>query len=59
MEHAHLDRSALLLVESARPGYAGIHEGPVWLSLLATGFVAAASFASAAALLARGGRLKP
>ncbi|RDI75688.1 ABC-2 type transporter [Gaiella occulta] len=47
------------LVDAARAGFTGFHESAVWLSLLVTAAVAAATFATAVALVARGWRLKP
>jgi len=47
------------LVDSARAGFTGVHESPLWLSLGLTALVAAVAFATATALLARGWRLKP
>ncbi len=47
------------LVDATRAGFTGFHESPVWLSLGVAGAVAAAGFAAASVLLARGWRLKP
>ena len=47
------------LVDATRAGLTGFHESAVWLSLPVTALVAAALYAVAAALLARGWRLKP
>lgn len=47
------------LVDAARAGFTGFHESAVWLSLLLAAAVAAATFAAAIALVARGWRLKP
>jgi ABC-2 type transport system permease protein len=47
------------LVDATRAGFTGVHESPVWLSLVVTALVAVAAFAAASALLARGWRLKP
>jgi ABC-2 type transport system permease protein len=47
------------LVDATRAGFTGVHESPVWLSLVVTALVAVAAFAGASALLARGWRLKP
>jgi ABC-2 type transport system permease protein len=47
------------LVDATRAGFTGFHESSLWLSLAVTAFVALAAFAAAAALLARGWRLKP
>ncbi len=47
------------LVDATRAGLTGFHESPVWLSLAVTALAAAAAFAAASALLARGWRLKP
>ena len=47
------------LVDATRGGLTGFHESAVWLSLPSTALVAAALYGVAAALLARGWRLKP
>jgi ABC-2 type transport system permease protein len=47
------------LVDAARAGFTGFHEGPIALALSVAVVVAAAAFAAASALLARGWRLKP
>lgn len=47
------------LVDATRAGFTGFHESPVWLSLLVAAVAAAAGFAAAALLLARGWRIKP
>jgi ABC-2 type transport system permease protein len=47
------------LVDATRAGFAGSHESSVWLSLLVAAVVAAAGFAIAVVLVARGWRLKP
>lgn len=47
------------LVDAARAGFTGFHESAVWLSLVVTAAVAAATFATAVALVAHGWRLKP
>lgn len=47
------------LVDAARAGFTGFHETAVWLSLVVTAAVAAATFATAVALVAHGWRLKP
>lgn len=47
------------LVDATRAGFTGFHESSIWVSLPAAGVVAVATFAVAAALLARGWRLKP
>ena len=47
------------LVDAARAGFTGFHESSVWFSLLVAGIVAAAAFATAVTLVARGWRLKP
>jgi len=47
------------LVDATRAGFTGFHESAVSLSVLVTGLAAAAAFAAASVLLARGWRLKP
>jgi ABC-2 type transport system permease protein len=47
------------VVDATRAGLTGVHESPPGLSLAIAGVAAALSFALAAALLARGWRLKP
>lgn len=47
------------LVDANRAGFAGIHESPVWASLLVAGGVALVVVAVAVGVLARGWRLKP
>ncbi len=47
------------LVDATRAGFTGFHEAPVWLSLAVAAVVAAGAFATAAALIACGWRLKP
>jgi ABC-2 type transport system permease protein len=47
------------LVDATRAGLTGFHESPVWASLAVAALVAAAAFALATALLARGWRIKP
>jgi ABC-2 type transport system permease protein len=47
------------LVDAARAGLTGFHESSIWLSLLVAAVVAAAAFAIAVTLVARGWRLKP
>ena len=47
------------VVDATRGGLTGVHESALWLSLLVTALAAAAVFAVASVLLARGWRLKP
>lgn len=47
------------IVDATRASFTGFHESSLGLSLSVTAFVAVAAFAAAAALLARGWRLKP
>lgn len=47
------------LVDATRYGFTGFHESSVGLSLALAALVAAATFAAAATLVARGWRLKP
>lgn len=47
------------LVDATRGALTGVHESPIWLSLLVAAAAAIASFAVATALVARGWRLKP
>lgn len=47
------------VVDATRGGYTGFHESPLWASLAITAAVALAAFLLAAALFARGWRLKP
>ncbi len=46
------------VVDATRGGFAGFHEPPLWASLAITAVVALGAFLLAAALLARGWRLK-
>ena len=47
------------LVDATRGGFAGFHESPLWASFAITAAAALGAFLLAAALLARGWRLKP
>jgi ABC-2 type transport system permease protein len=47
------------LVDATRAGLSGVHESAPWISLAVTAVVAVGAFASAAALLSCGWRLKP
>jgi ABC-2 type transport system permease protein len=47
------------LVDATRAGFTGFHESSVTLSLLVAVVVAAAAFAIAVTIVARGWRLKP
>lgn len=47
------------LVDATRAGLAGPHDTRPWISLLVAALVAAGAFTAAAALIARGWRLKP
>ena len=47
------------LVDTTRAGLTGLHDTTFWLSLVVTAAVAVVAFVAAAALVGRGGRLKP
>jgi ABC-2 type transport system permease protein len=51
--------SIYYVVDGTRGGFAGFHESPLWVSLAITAAVALGAYLLAAALLARGWRLKP